>query len=84
MKPPMKPKARGARRLRRRSGKPAAGGPTASDQAGQPEERFEEPATPPRRPNVPVERPQPSAEVAEETEACGLPDEAHTPASDLH
>jgi hypothetical protein len=73
-------KRRGARRARRAVSRVAAGTPETVAEAP-----FDEPATPPRKPNPSIEEPTTSGMLAGETEeACGLPDRAKTPPSDLH
>lgn len=48
-------------------------------------EDFDEPATPPLRPNPSIEEPTtPGMFEGEPDEACGLPGRAKTPSSDLH
>ncbi len=71
---------KGAVRRRRRS-RAKLEPPAVTD---QPEEFFDEPATPPRQSIVPVEEPIPSPQRDEDTDACGLPDETQTRGSDLH
>jgi hypothetical protein len=75
------PKRRGrSKRLRSK----ARAKPEPSAAADEQEELFNEPATPPRKPIVPVEEPVPSPQRVEDTAACGLPDEPQTRGSDLH
>ncbi len=50
----------------------------------EPTQPFDEPATPPPRLVVPVEKPAAPTLVPEGSDTCGLPDEATTRASDLH
>ncbi len=59
----------------------------AAVQAGttdEPAEFLDEPATPPRKPIVPVEELVAPPQPAEDEAACGLPDEARTRGTDLH
>lgn len=70
------PKRRTRRRRARRA--PAASAPA---EAGL----FDEPASPARKPNPSIEEPTtPGMLAGEPEEACGLPDRAKIPASDLH
>ena len=69
------PKRKTRRRVRRA---PPAPAPT---EAGL----FDEPASPVRKPNPSIEEPTtPGMRAGEPEEACGLPDRAKIPASDLH
>jgi hypothetical protein len=74
---PQKPSKR-----RRRSAARMADRPGAPPEES--EEVFDEPAMAVREPIVPVEEPVTSPQTAEDTDTCGLPDEAHVPAPDLH
>ncbi len=72
---------RSSKRRRRFAGETAAALPVPPDES---EERFDEPTTAAQQPIVPVEEPVASPQRLEDTDACGLPDEATTPAPDLH
>ncbi len=68
-------------RRRRRAKRTARAAVPAEAEAGL----FDEPASPPRKPNPSIEEPTtPGMLAGEPEEACGLPDRAKTPASDLH
>ena len=57
---------------------------TAEAKVAAPETPYDEPAVPKAEPAVPVERPPPAVGPEQESDPCGLADEAITPASDLH
>lgn len=75
-----------AKRVPRRRGAKAAR--RAAAEAGAPEPGaagFDEPASPPPRPNPSIEEPTtPAMLEGEPEEACGLPGRTKIPASDLH
>ncbi len=74
--PKRTPMRRGGKRTRR------AAAPGGEPGATVP---FDEPASPPPAPNPSIEEPTtPGMLAGEPEEACGLPDRAKTPASDLH
>jgi hypothetical protein len=73
---------RPARRAKRQPGRePGTAAQPSSEEAGRP---FDEPATAPPKLNISVEEPVARDPVVEEEDACGSPDAARTPASDLH
>ena len=78
--------AAAAKRTPRRRGAKAARRATQPARAGAPDvEDFDEPATPPPKPNPSIEEPTtPGMLAGEPDEACGLPGRAKTPSSDLH
>ena len=70
------------RRQRKLPARPLLPAPEA--EAATPETPYDEPTMPKPESAVPVERPPLAAGPEEESDPCGLADEAITPSSDLH
>lgn len=77
--------AKAKRMPRRRGAKAARRGPARAGATEPGAAAFDEPASPPPRPNPSIEEPTtPGMLAGEPEEACGLPGRTKIPASDLH